>query len=201
MIRIVVATRNPAKVEHYRDIFAKVIGRVLGLTDLGVEGKPSETGETAEENAELKAKYYCQKTGMPVFCEDEALYVDFLPADQQPGTKVRRIDGVDESDDDRLLNHWEKIVAGVSEKERTGYWHTAYCLATTDGRMKTVALNHPVRFFYPSSKVRIPGWPMSSLQGPVRFGKPHSELTDEERKISRREMDRMILAKLKELLC
>jgi len=98
--KIVIASRNPAKVEYYRSIFTKVAGEVLGLTDLRIEGKPTEIGETSEKNAEIKAKYYAKKTDSPVFCEDEALYADFLPPDKQPGTRVRRINGVDEVSDE-----------------------------------------------------------------------------------------------------
>lgn len=198
--RIVIGSRNPAKVGYYQSIFAEVVGEVLGLVDFGIEGKPSEIGETAEKNAEIKAKYYAQKTGNPVFCEDEALYTDFLPPDKQPGTKVRRVNGVDEIDDDKLLAYWETILSQVPEEKRTGHWHIAYCLAFPEGQTRTIVLDHPVRFFYPSSKKRIPGWPMSSLEGSVRFGKPSSEKTEEEVRLSKEEVGRVIVEKLKELL-
>lgn len=197
---IVIASRNPAKVGYYKSIFSKVAEEVLGLTDLGIEGKPAETGDTAEENAEIKAKYYAQKTGKPVFCEDEALYVDFLPPDKQPGTKVRRINGIDEVDDNKLLAYWENILSQTPKDKRTGYWHIAYCLTFPNGRTKVNSIDHPVQFFYPSSKVRIPGWPMSSLEGSVRFGKPSSEKTEEEVRLSKEETGKVLFEKLKELL-
>ncbi len=195
---IVIASRNPAKVGYYRTIFTKVAGKVLGLTDLDVEGKPTEIGETAEENAEIKAKFYTQKTSSPVFCEDEALYADFLLPDKQPGTRVRRINGVDEVSDDQLITYWEEIVSKIPKDKRTGYWHIAYCLAFPNGRVKTTAVDQKVSFFYPSSKVRIPGWPMSSLEG--NLGKPNSERTEEELRLSKKQTGKVILEKLKELL-
>jgi inosine/xanthosine triphosphate pyrophosphatase family protein len=197
---IVIGSRNQAKVEYYQSILSEIAARILGLTDLGVEGKPLETGETAEENAEIKARFYAQKTGKPVFCEDEALYADFLPPDKQPGTKVRRINGVDEVDDDKLLSHWEKILSEVPEERRTGYWHIAYCLAFPDGRAKTVSLDHHIRFYYPVSKIRIPGWPMSSLEGDARLGKPNSERTQEEIKLAKEETSKAIVKKFQEIL-
>jgi len=54
-------------------------------------------------------------------------------------------------------------------------------------------------FFSPSSEVKLPHWPMSSLQGPVMFGKPDSELTEEERKQKDQRADRLIEEKLLEL--
>jgi XTP/dITP diphosphohydrolase len=198
--KIVVATKNPAKVEKYGRILSQYANQVVGLQDVGIVDRPEEIGETAEENAEIKGKYYAEKTGLPVFSEDEALYVDFLPEGKQPGVHVRRIDGKDEADDDRLLGHWEKIVAKVAEGERTGKWHIAYCIASPNGIVKTTSLEHPIVFFSPSSKVRISGWPMSSLEGPAAFNKPHSEMTDEEKREADERTNEVIAENLKELL-
>jgi len=167
---------------------------------LNIEGKPAETGETAEQNAEIKAKFYSQKINLPVFCEDEALQVDFLPEHEQPGVHVRRINGVDEADDDKLLAHWEETVAKVPKDKRTGRWHIAYCLAMPNGSTRTVSKDHEVLFFSPSSKIRLPGWPMSSLEGSVMFGKPSSEHTSEEKSLSKKLLAEEILEKFKELL-
>jgi inosine/xanthosine triphosphate pyrophosphatase family protein len=198
--KLVIATRNPAKVEYYRDILTPFTISLVGLNELNVEGKPDETGETAEQNAEIKARYYSTKTGLPVFCEDEALEVDFLPKDEQPGTHVRRINGVDEVDDDKLLSRWEEIVAKVPEGKRTGRWHIAYCLAMPNGQLRTVSRNHEVLFFSPSSKIRLPGWPMSSLEGSVRFGKPSSEQTAEEKALSKNVLTEKIREGFRDLI-
>lgn len=197
--KVVIASRNPAKKERYSRLMLGLAREILELENLGIDGKPTESGETAEQNAEIKAKFYAEKCGFVAFSEDEALYVDFLPPEKQPGVHVRRVEGKDEVDDDALLAYWERIVAQVPEDQRTGKWHTAYCVATPGGKVKMVALDHPVIFFSPSSEIRIPGWPMSSLEGPVKFGKPHSELTDEERQQLEQENNRLVLAKLKEL--
>lgn len=198
--KIVVASGNPAKVERYGKLLSHYAKGVVGLKDIGVTEKPEEHGETAEENVEIKAKFYADKTELLVFSEDEALYVDFLSDDEQPGVHVRRINGKDEVDDDLLLSHWEKRVAKVPEDKRTGRWHIAYCIATPDGKTKTVALDHPIIFFSPSSPVRLPGWPMSSLEGPVAFNKPHSELTEKERVEHEQKSNITIAEKLKELI-
>lgn len=198
--KIVIATRNPAKVERFQGLLAKYAKEVVGLNDLGITDKPEEKGTTAEENAEIKARFYANKTGLLVFSEDEALYVDFLLPKEQPGVYVRRVEGKDEVDDDQLLAYWEKIVAKVPKNKRTGRWHIAYCLASPNGTLKTVALDHQILFFSPTSKVRLPGWPMSSLEGPVGFNKSHSELTEEEKKKLNSKADKEIAGKLKELL-
>lgn len=62
-----------------------------------------------------------------------------------------------------------------------------------DGKVFTMSKDYSLLFFYPSSKIKIPGWPMSSLEGPEDFKKPHSELTEEEVDIHRIETDNEIL--------
>lgn len=197
---IVIATQNPAKKARYGRILATLTRNVVNLKDLGSTEKPAESGETAEQNAEIKARFYTERTNLPVLSEDEALYLDHLPEEQQPGVHVRRINGREEVNDDELLAHWERIVAALPEEKRTGRWHIAYSFAVPGKPVATVALDHPIRFFSPPSKVRIPGWPMSSLEGPVGFGKPHSEMVEEENKKHNENADRNITALLAKLL-
>ena len=88
MEKLVIATGNPGKKERYGKLLAGVVGEVLGLSDFAFKTKPAETGATAEENARIKALFYLKKTKLPVFAEDESLFVDFLSADNQPGACV-----------------------------------------------------------------------------------------------------------------
>jgi XTP/dITP diphosphohydrolase len=181
--KIVIATHNPAKIERYAKLLSPYATDILSLKEFGIHDKPKETGVTAEENAEIKGVYYSNGTGLPVFSEDEALYVDFLPDNKQPGVNVRRIDGKNEVDDDTLLSYWEDIVKNIPKDKMTGRWHIAYCFVFPDGKLKTISLDHPILFFSPSSAIRMPGWPMSSLQGSALFKKPYSELNDKEKAI------------------
>ncbi len=180
---IVIATQNPGKVGRYARLLSNYVTEVIGLRDLGITNKPDETGETAEENARLKARFYAKKSGQLVFSEDESLFVDFLPECSQPGVHVRRINGREEATDEELITHWENILNDIPPEERIGHWHIAYCIAHPDGAEKIVSLDHPIRFYQPVSSIRIPGWPMSSIEGPADFNKPHSEMTDEEKNI------------------
>jgi len=195
--KLVIGTKNPAKVERFQKLLKDIAKEVYGVTDFNIEDKPKETGNTSEENAEIKAKYYSKLINLPVFAEDEALYVDFLPKNKQPGVNVRRIEGKEEATDNELFEYWENIIKDIPEKERTGYWHISYCLGFPDGRVITIAKDHPIQFFYPTSEIRVPGWPMSSLEGPRNIGKPHSEMNEEETKKHRAEADKEILEVIK----
>jgi len=195
--KIVIATRNPGKVQRYKKMLEKVVDEVLSLDDFDFKEKPEESGQTAEENATIKAIFYAKKTNLPVFAEDESLFVDFLPEDKQPGVFIRRVNGKEVSDDE-LLAYWDSIIAKAPKEKRTGKWHMAYCLVAPDGKTSLVAMDYLRIFFSPPSKIRIPGWPMSSINGPAEFGKPHSELTKEELEIMHQETQEVLIKKLKE---
>ena len=198
--KLVIATRNLAKKERYDRILGKlgIADNVLGLADFYFQEKPEESGETAEENAKIKALFYAKKTKLPVISEDESLFVDFLSLDKQPGTNVRRISGR-ELNDDELFAYWGEAIARVPLKKRTGRWHVAICLAMPDKRTFLATYNTEILFFFPPSKIRIPGWPMSSLQGPVVFKKPHSELTQEEKDLYEEKIEKILKPILKGL--
>ena len=197
--KIVIATRNLGKAQRYKKMLLKVVDEVLSLDDFDFKEKPEETGETAEENAEIKAIFYAKKTNLPVFAEDESLFVDFLPEDKQPRVFIRRVNGKEVSDDE-LLAYWDSIIAKAPKEKRTGRWHMAYCFATPDGKTSLIALDHRRAFFSPPSKIRIPGWPMSSINGPAEFGKPHSELSEEELGVIHQGADKVLIKKIKEFL-
>lgn len=199
--KLVVASGNPAKVKYYAGALADICHEVVGLKDLGIEGKPEETGQTAEENARLKLEFYRGLIpDLPLFCEDEALYVDFLPEERQPGVFVRRVNGLVEATDQELLDYWIGIVKGVPKERRTGRWHVAFALALPGSKIEIVSRDHPAVFFEEVSNNYHPGWPMNSIQGPARFGKPNADLNPEEQEIKRQETAEEIVGVMERLL-
>ncbi len=177
---LVAATRNPAKARRYQSLLAQFARQVVSLDEVGVAASAPESGETAEENARLKAQFYARACGQAVFSDDAALYVDFLPPERQPGVHVRRLNGRDDASDEQLLAHWESLVAQAPAALRAGRWHVAFCLARPGGSAHTFTLDLPRVFFSPSSSLRIPGWPLNSLSGPPDFNRPSSELSPAE---------------------
>lgn len=197
--RIVIATHNPSKVERYRIVFEGLVKEISGLKE-DFKDKVDEVGSTAEENATIKALFYAKRLGVLVFCEDESLFVDFLPEDRQPGVFVRRIEGKRDATDDELLSYWEGILRDVPAGKRTGRWHVAYCMAAPNDKTYLASRDHPIRFYYPTSKVRWPGWPLSSIQGRDGFGKPQTEFTEVEKRRDQESGNRAIRLKLQELI-
>jgi XTP/dITP diphosphohydrolase len=64
--------------------------------EVGIEGEPVEDAPTFEGNAEIKARYYADRSGLPTLADDSGLEVDAL--DGRPGVYTRRYAGDDPSD-------------------------------------------------------------------------------------------------------
>lgn len=80
--RLVLATRNPHKVQELREILAQVLER-SGLELVGLDAFPEledvvESGVTFAQNALLKARYAASATGLPALADDSGLAVDVL---------------------------------------------------------------------------------------------------------------------------
>ena len=86
---------------------------VLGLRDFDIEEEIAETGNTLEENSEIKADFVHKKLNIPVFADDSGLLVNALNG--EPGVYSARYAGPDRNDDnnmnlllDRLEQHADR---------------------------------------------------------------------------------------------
>ncbi|WP_345239981.1 XTP/dITP diphosphatase [Pontibacillus salipaludis] len=115
MKKIVVATHNEGKVREFRQLFSKYNIETLSLDDLDQNlPEVEETGETFEENAELKASTISSILNVPVIADDSGLVVDAL--DGSPGVYSARYAGEPKDDQKNL----EKVLSELKgEKNRT----------------------------------------------------------------------------------
>ncbi len=88
MRTLLVATTNPGKLREIREVMSGVPIRLVSLADLRPIDEPEETGTTFEENARLKAHYYCGRSGLWTVAEDSGLVIDAL--DGEPGVRSAR---------------------------------------------------------------------------------------------------------------
>jgi XTP/dITP diphosphohydrolase len=113
MPKLLLATRNLAKVREYSLLFQETPFQLTTLAEEGIDMEVNETGHTLEENARLKAAAYAIDDRFIVLADDSGLEVDAL--DGKPGPLSARYGGKD-SDKERftlLLSHlqgmsWEK---------------------------------------------------------------------------------------------
>jgi XTP/dITP diphosphohydrolase len=75
--RLVIATHNPGKLSEFRDLLEPFGIGVLSASALDIP-EPEETGETFEENAQLKAVFTAFASGLPALSDDSGLAVEAL---------------------------------------------------------------------------------------------------------------------------
>ena len=131
MNKIVVGSRNSGKIREIQAVLADLPYCVTGLSDQTIPDA-EETGTTFQENAILKARYYCQHTGEYCLADDSGLEVDAL--DGAPGVYSARYAGKQASDEEnnqKLLS----ALTGIPMQRRTARFRSVLALAGPDGSL------------------------------------------------------------------
>ena len=131
MQRIVVGSRNAGKIREIQAVLADLPYEIVGLPDEGVSDA-EETGETFQENAVIKARYYCQHTGEYCLADDSGLEVDALQG--APGVYSARFAGAHASDSENNRKLLEEL-AEVPENQRTARFRSVLALVGPDGNV------------------------------------------------------------------
>ena len=77
--KILVGTHNKGKFKEISDLLPKKIKKISPI-ELGIES-PIESGKTFEENSQIKASFFCEKSRLVTLSDDSGLEVDCLNGD------------------------------------------------------------------------------------------------------------------------
>lgn len=131
MNKIVVGSRNSGKIREIQAVLADLPYCVTGLSDQTIPDA-EETGTTFQENAILKARYYCQHTGEYCLADDSGLEVDAL--DGAPGVYSARYAGEQASDEENNQKLLSALTA-IPMQRRTARFRSVLALAGPDGSL------------------------------------------------------------------
>ena len=135
-MRLVLATRNAAKLEELRRILDPLVAvEVVGLADVPEYPEVPESGATFAENALIKAREAVARTGLPAVADDSGLAVDALNG--MPGVLSARWAGAAATDEANLRLVLEQV-ADVPADRRGAAFHCAAVLVTPDGTEQVV---------------------------------------------------------------
>lgn len=132
MTKVVLATRNPHKLDELRRILAEA---GLAIELVGTEAfddlpEIAETGTTFAANALIKARAVAQHTGLMAIADDSGLAVDALNG--MPGIYSARWSGR-HGDDRGNLELLLGQLADVPEARRAAAFHCAAAVVTPEG--------------------------------------------------------------------
>jgi XTP/dITP diphosphohydrolase len=116
--KIVLASSNQGKLKELAELVADFDFEVMTQSELGVEAA-NETALTFVENALIKARHACEKTGLPSISDDSGLVVAYLNG--QPGVRSARFAG-DHSNDKKNIELLLHELIEVPNDERNAYF-------------------------------------------------------------------------------
>lgn len=136
MTKLVLATRNAAKLDELRRIVGAVSTvELIGLADVPAYDEVPETGETFADNALLKAREAVRHTGLPAVADDSGLTVAALNG--MPGVLSARWAG-GHGDDVANLRLVLDQVRDIPDERRNAAFVCAAALVTPDGIERVV---------------------------------------------------------------
>ncbi len=132
-MKVLIATRNIHKLDEIKHLLEIKSLTLCSALDYPALPDVEENGTTFEANALLKARAFCDATGLLTLADDSGLAVDAL--DGAPGIFSARYAGIHGDDDANnvtVLKHLEGI------ENRTARFVCALALALPNGETKTL---------------------------------------------------------------
>ena len=131
-MKVVLASKNPHKLEEISQITRKFDMELVMESDLGVDIDVEETGTTFEENSFLKANAVMKATGLPALADDSGIAVDALNG--EPGIYSARYGFDDTLDDWGRLQLLLKNTEDVPDGQRQAQFVCVITMVTPDGQ-------------------------------------------------------------------
>ena len=130
MSRLVLATRNPHKVDEMRALLAGLGIDIIGLEAFAEAPEPEETGQTFAENARIKAVSAARATGHFALADDSGICIDALGG--RPGVHSARWARPGSGAKEWIAKTLREM-EGVPDDDRTARYVCVLALAAPDG--------------------------------------------------------------------
>lgn len=181
-MKIVYGTYNPAKFDSMVDMIGGLEIELIKLSSLGEHLIESdESGNDPLSNAEEKALNYFKQIKKPIFSCDSGLYFKGVKEQEQPGVKIRRVNGK-KLNDIEMMNHYMCLVNKYGGK-LVAYYKNAICLVMDKNniiRYDGDDLNSEEFYIVnkPHSTVRD-GFPLDSISVHIKSGNYYYDIDDD----------------------
>jgi XTP/dITP diphosphohydrolase len=103
-MKLLIGTNNPGKIIEISDVLKGLPLEIIHPNHLKIKEAPPETGETFEENALQKARFYFEKTQLPTVADDSGIIVEALK--DELGLHTRRWGAGPEASDTEWIAHF-----------------------------------------------------------------------------------------------
>ena len=184
MKQIIFATTNQSKSKRFSKGLKELGIEVLSLKDIDVKLDVEEDGNTAIENALIKARECYKKTKKPSMGMDDTLYMEGVPEDLQPGLFVRRVNGKNLTDEE-MIEHYTNLVKEYGINGRINCkWIYGLAVINEKGEETTYSWFKDDFYMVSTRSDKInPGYPLNSISKYKKLDKYFTDVTDEDMKL------------------
>ena len=184
-MKILIATHNRGKFGEIMAVLRNLPIEFLSLRDLNITEDVEETGKTHAENAELKARFFAGKSGLPTLGEDSGIYVEAFP--DELGVETRRFRGLHNASDKEWISYFMDQMKDVPDEKRNARFVTYSAFLDGAGDIHHFSGETRGQITHKLMAPVKEGIPLSSCFMPEGCDKVYSALTEEEKnKISHR---------------
>ena len=131
VMKLVLATANPHKVEEIKKYFEGLQGVILSAAKNPEGSELKENGSTLRDNALQKAREAAKQTGCWALADDTGLFVEALGG--RPGVFSARYAGA-EADAKKNVTKLLQEMKGASDPNRGAHFSSVLALVHPDGR-------------------------------------------------------------------
>ncbi len=177
MEKLLIATRNPGKFKELKLILGDVPYEIVSVEDLGLKGDVIEDGETYEENAFKKARFFSeQASGILTLSDDSGLEVAALHGEL--GLKTRRWGKGEDASDEEWLEHFLGAMEGFEDRSAK---FVCYAAIVGDGFAESFCAEVPGFITRRPEAPLLPGLPLSSCFKPEGCDQVYAALSSEDK--------------------
>jgi inosine/xanthosine triphosphate pyrophosphatase family protein len=181
MKQVLFATGNPSKAKRFSEALKEKGIELITLKDLETEVDVNENGNSAIENALIKARAYSKVVDIPVFAMDDNLYLEGVPEEKQPGTHVRRVNGK-RLNDEEMLEYYLGLVKDYGTNGKlTCRW--VYGIAVINkGKENTYTWSKEDFYMVDTLSDKVnPGYPLNTISVNKKLNKYFTDMTEEDK--------------------
>ncbi len=183
--RVLIGTRNPAKVKMIRACFAGVAGiELVTFDDIPkVDDSALVEGDDFLENAKKKSEFYFQKTGLPTISTDHILWIEKWPENNGFMVHMRKHANPtsQRATDEEVVTFLKNFLTGVGGESKANFH---YAVAYTDEKGTFVKDEVPANYILQNNeqaKSYWPGYPTEALLKDAKTGVFKADQSDEVR--------------------
>ena len=164
--KILIGTRNPAKVAMIKACFDSVEGlELVSLDEISfVDDSSLKEGNDFVKNAKMKSEFYFKKTGLPTISTDNILWIEKWPKDNGVITHIREIANpkTKKATDQETLDFLQKFLKKVGGESKA---HFIYAIAFTNENGTYVEKEIPGEYILQTEQAKNfwPGYPTEAL--------------------------------------